>query len=182
MMLFGWRFTYAPELETSWDAISAVAAWVGVIASFIAIWFAIQIPKKIADRQDKIALFEKRYDCFLFFERCHRLYIIIEEKECSLEELRRAVLYLFEEYAWVDLTKETLICKIERYRSMLHQMTFLFPAIGLGETSELYMSLQAFITSVYEDKNISMNKEKYVRTMGSFSQNHSTYIFELLTI
>lgn len=53
MALFGWRFTYAPELENSWDAISACASWtgvvvsiIGVMASFIAIWYAIQVPKK----------------------------------------------------------------------------------------------------------------------------------------
>ena len=81
MVLLGWRITYAPELNISWDAISAVAAWagvlvssIGVIASFIAIWYAIQIPQKIADRQDKIALFEKRYECFQVFQKCYILY------------------------------------------------------------------------------------------------------------
>lgn len=64
MALFGWRITYAPELENSWDAISACAAWAGVIASFIAIWYAIQVPKKIAEQQNKIALFEKRYQVY----------------------------------------------------------------------------------------------------------------------
>ena len=63
MVLLGWRITYAPELENSWDAISAVAALVGVFASFAAIMVAIWIPKRIADRQDKIALFEKRLQC-----------------------------------------------------------------------------------------------------------------------
>ena len=68
MALFGWRITYAPDLENNWDAISTVAAWTGVFvavasatASFLAVWFAIQVPKKIADRQDRIALFDKRY-------------------------------------------------------------------------------------------------------------------------
>lgn len=64
MALFGWRFTYAPELENSWGAVSAVAAWAGVIMSFLAVMVAVWIPKRIADRQDKIALFEKRYDCY----------------------------------------------------------------------------------------------------------------------
>ena len=73
MMLFGWRFTYAPELETSWDAVSAVAAWAGVVASFSAIMVAIWIPKKIADRQDKIALFEKRYAVFTVFYKWYYL-------------------------------------------------------------------------------------------------------------
>lgn len=65
--LLGFRITYAPELENSWDAISGVAAWVGVIvsilsavASFMAVWYAI----RVADKQNKIALFEKRYICY----------------------------------------------------------------------------------------------------------------------
>lgn len=71
MELFGWRFTYAPKLENDWDAISAVATWTGtivavvsVIASFLAVWFAIQVPKKIAEEQNRIALFEKRHDAY----------------------------------------------------------------------------------------------------------------------
>ena len=65
MALFGWRITYAPELETSWECVSAIGTWAGVITSFIAIMVAVQIPSKIADRQDKIALFEKRYACYV---------------------------------------------------------------------------------------------------------------------
>ena len=68
MALFGWRITYVPDLENCWDAVSAVAAWAGVFvavasatASFLAVWFAIRVPNKIADRQDRIALFDKRY-------------------------------------------------------------------------------------------------------------------------
>ena len=71
MAFFGWRITYAPELENSWDAVAAVAAWVsivvafaGVIASFVAVWFAIRVPEKIAYQQNKISLFEKRYKVY----------------------------------------------------------------------------------------------------------------------
>lgn len=35
-----------------------------VIASLGAVWAAIQVPKKIAKKQDAIALFEKRFDCY----------------------------------------------------------------------------------------------------------------------
>lgn len=56
MALFGWRITYAPNLENSWDAISAVAAWAGVIGAVLAIFSAIWV----ANRQNKIALIEKR--------------------------------------------------------------------------------------------------------------------------
>lgn len=66
----GFRITYAPELENSWNAVSAVATCVGVLASFIAIWFAIQVPKKIAEQQNKIALFEKRFNFYQALMKC----------------------------------------------------------------------------------------------------------------
>lgn len=61
MYQMGFRITYAPDLENSWNAISATASWVSAIASFLAVWSAIQVPKKIAERQIKVDLFEKRY-------------------------------------------------------------------------------------------------------------------------
>ena len=70
LALAGFRITYAPELENSWSAISAVAAWVGVIASSIAIVVAIHIPKRIASNQNKIALFEKRFEFYDILRRC----------------------------------------------------------------------------------------------------------------
>lgn len=74
----GFRITYAPDLENSWDAVSAIAAWGGVFASFVAILVAIQIPKKIADRQDKIALFEKRFEIYTSLSSCTSSVRIIE--------------------------------------------------------------------------------------------------------
>lgn len=43
----GFRITYAPALDNNWDAISACAAWFGVVASAIAVVVAINIPKKL---------------------------------------------------------------------------------------------------------------------------------------
>lgn len=77
MIFLGWRFTYQPELDNKWDAISAVATWAGVVvavasttASFLAVWFAIRVPKKIAEQQNKIALFEMRHEVFDIYNLC----------------------------------------------------------------------------------------------------------------
>ena len=63
----GYRIIYPQQFETSWDAVSGFAAWFGVVvsvvsaaASFFAIWFAV----RVADKQNKIALFEKRYNFY----------------------------------------------------------------------------------------------------------------------
>ena len=47
LALFGFRITYNPSLDNNWDAISACAAWAAVVVSGLAIYFAIQAPKKI---------------------------------------------------------------------------------------------------------------------------------------
>lgn len=69
-LLLGFKITYAPHLENDWDAISACAGWLGVVASLGAILVAIRIPKVIAERQDKIALFEKRFAFYDILCRC----------------------------------------------------------------------------------------------------------------
>jgi len=63
-LILGFRITYAPWLKSDWTAIDAVGTWVAVIVSGIAIWTAIIIPKRIAENQNKIELFEKRYDFY----------------------------------------------------------------------------------------------------------------------
>ena len=70
LAVVGFRITYAPELENSWNAISAVAAWASVIASTAAIFVAMYIPKRIADYQNKISLFEKRFEFYSILQRC----------------------------------------------------------------------------------------------------------------
>ena len=65
----GFRIVYDPNLVNDWDAISAFASWFGAIASAGALLVAIHIPKVIAEQQNKIALFDKRYntcDALLF--------------------------------------------------------------------------------------------------------------------
>ena len=67
----GYRIVYPEQFETSWDAVSSFAAWTGIlvsiasaVASFMAVWYAI----RVADKQNKIALFEKRYECYMIIK------------------------------------------------------------------------------------------------------------------
>ena len=70
LWLFGFRITYSPTLENSWDAISACAAWASVVVAGLAIYYAILVPKKIAAEQNSIALFEKRHGFYIAFCKC----------------------------------------------------------------------------------------------------------------
>lgn len=188
LFLCGIRITYAPGLENNWDAISAAATWagvfvsaIGVVASFVAIWYAIQVPKKIAEEQNKIALFEQRYECFQFFERCHCLYKGVENAS-TIDELRKEFQFVFKNIKWEEQDREIVIHHIEQYEYILHQMQFLFPNIEEKDANNLYNHLQKFTIAVLGNVNTGSTKRAYIDTMSSFEKKYADIIWDSLTI
>ena len=185
--LFGFRITSAPELENSWEAISAVASWVGIIvsvasavASFMAVWCAIQVPKKIADRLDKIALFEKRYESFSFFEECVMLY------KKSLDNSKKDVIveqcyHMLEVENPKDIKQYDYHNKMKHFEYLLHQMEFLFPRIQENDLSGLYNALVSYIAAVLSENEIEKNKQNYINTMRKFGK-YTDEIWDSMTI
>ena len=95
LALFGFRITYNPSLDNNWDAISASAAWAAVVVSGLAIYIAFQAPKKIAEEQNRIALFEKRY-----------------------EEVKR-IGFMFTEFDRIKSKTESILYKVTRRKDTL---------------------------------------------------------------
>ena len=183
MLLFGWRITYAPELENNWDAISGVAAWFGVIisilsaiASFMAVWYAI----RVADKQNKIALFEKRYECFQCFEECFILY-----KKLKSQPLEKVIAvqccHMLEVEKINSLSKHDFQNKVKRFEYTLHQIPFLFPGIKEEDTSTLYYALAKFLAAILDKKDVEEKKQIYLDTMDKFSK-YSDEIWKSVTI
>ena len=59
----GFRITYAPELENSWDAISACAAWAGAIGTIAVLWYnhrSIRLAQYSVQQAINLQLYEKR--------------------------------------------------------------------------------------------------------------------------
>lgn len=134
----GFRITYAPDLENSWDAVSAFAAWGGVFMSFVAIMVAIQIPKKIADRQDKIALFEKRLEIYNILSSCKTSVHIMEmadkiedenEGEGEDEDILKYLFIMFMENPkeHPEFNRKEARLHLTNCSAKLRQATFLFP-------------------------------------------------------
>lgn len=63
----GWRIVYAPELEPDWNSVSAVASLIGAVRTVAAVWFAV----RVADKQNQIALFEKRCTAYTKLNNLH---------------------------------------------------------------------------------------------------------------
>ena len=178
----GFRITYAPELENSWEAVSAVATCVGVFASFIAIWYAIQVPNKIAEEQNKIALFEKRYKCFQFFERCIVFYKSIKD-ENETEKLQSACYYMIGEFLTENINLPVVCIKIKEFEYILHQMEFLFPELNEDDVSNLYMTLQSFIISVImKQSDIEIKKKRYINAIDVFINKYTDIIWNHIDI
>lgn len=52
------------------ECLSIVISSISVVVSGVAIWFAIRVPKQIAEEQNDIALFEKRYEILCLYSSC----------------------------------------------------------------------------------------------------------------
>lgn len=64
---YGFRITYAPELENNWDAIAACAAWAGAIGTIAVLIYnhiAIELTQKSVRQAVDLQLFEKRLELY----------------------------------------------------------------------------------------------------------------------
>ena len=130
----GFRITYAPELETSWEAVSAVAAWAGVVVSFVAIWFAVQVPKKIAEQQNKIALFEKRLEFYLTLKKLESISVSMNnlKEPINNKSIQNVFVLTFtqEPKLYVEYDRDGIYDKTAKYlieiKSILDAGPFLF--------------------------------------------------------
>ena len=160
----GFRITYAPEMENSWEAISAFAGWFGAIASAIAIFVAIRVPKKIAERQDSIALFEKRYsafDAFVFLTSVAERFDKDDYKESDIKPFMDEVVEVFKTFAdgngfsWDN--KDS--CAVFR-RQIIEagKIRFLFNLTEMKAVSEFLDAFNFFIRDVFNGKFCSIQK------------------------
>lgn len=124
----GFRIVYDPTIITNWDAVSGCAAWVGVVTSVVAIWYAIQVPKKIADRQDKIALFDKRLEFYNCLIKCD----VFGKAISNLEDIQEIQAYFFMAFG-EEVICETgpdffnkIIIKLYTVQNTLKKGVFLF--------------------------------------------------------
>lgn len=168
LYLMGFRITYAPALENSWDAVSAFAAWAGVIVSIIsvgvsglAIYYAIQVPKKIADRQDKIALFEKRYECYMAIQRITTFSESIENAETAIQIQSAFVISLgcssdyFKKADFSDL-----VFDFQNIETTLLSGTFLFENFDLDALQKLLKYILLFTKPLLQTKESEFEKCK----------------------
>lgn len=163
------------------ECLSILISLVSVVVSGIAIWFAIRVPKQIADRQDKIALFEKRFECFQLFKQCYVLYRRSKDGE-EIKGIKEQCYHMLEIEESTDLTKEIFKSKLNHFERLLHQMEFLFPEINEEDVSKLYTSLLVYIGDILTEEKDDKAKQNYIETMKKFRSKYSNTIWDSMTI
>lgn len=170
LYFLGFRITYAPNLENSWNAISTCASWFSAIMSAAAIFVAISIPKKIAEQQDKISLFEKRYsafDSFVFLTSAIKQ-IIDTNVDC-----KNYMVYfdnMIETYNSVSIIREYLSDCKDPYNVYIRlifeagKIQYLFNLEEMEIIIDFLLATDQFISDVYKGKSVDATDLKTIYT------------------
>lgn len=181
LALLGFRITYAPSAENTWDAISGCAACATVIVSIWAIYYTISVPKKIAEEQNKISLFEKRFESFSAFQRYEAFANQLKDTT-ELNKYKKAFLTCFYESTTVSISIEDAMFRIKTLSTPLHQMIFLYDDIPVKEISDMFSCLLDLVAALQEDKNVDELKSKYINIVDEFMKKHGKKICEQLML
>lgn len=147
MALFGWRITYAPELESSWDAISAVASLVGAVGAIAAMCFSVfALGKeiKLSQQQQRqnaaLNLYPKRREALRLFS------------EGKYDEMYWDATILFSSEI-VDKITNVSLCKnqLDSYCSLIEE----YQNKMKNERPDLYNRFQSLVSQehIQEDHN-----------------------------
>lgn len=120
------------------DWLAVVFSFLSIAISGIAIWFAVQVPKKIAYRQDKIGLFEKRYECYVVIQDLLTFADQIKMCQRIFEVQAASKMYFGEaETFHDDELAAVLALKLNRKKVLILSGAFLFSNYDLEKLQEI---------------------------------------------
>ena len=169
--------------QYSWmDYAHLVVSIIGIIISAYAIKIAVNVPEKIAQRQDKIALFDKRFAAYEVLEKCVIFANVIEKCQSGVD--RKTYIGFFAVAFFngnTDIVEsENSICELQQISAPLKHMTFLFDGISAYETQEISLALIELLYAVTANLQIESSKTKYVTVVKKFFDKHNENILNLL--
>lgn len=166
----------------SWiDYVQLGLTIITIIISALALFYAIKIPKRIAEDQNRIALFDKRYEVFQLFERCVSFNKVLQNSE-TIDDMRKDCMLLFDELRYEELDFKIVMKKVYIFEHTLHQMEFLFPGISEKDVHELYSSLWKVLVAIIDDENVTECKKDYINIMSEFAHKYHKTIWNELTL
>lgn len=148
------------------DWLAVVLSFFSVVLSAVAIWFAVQIPQKIADRQDKIALFEKRYQMFSLTSKWKFLADNILKFASNNDDARSmfAVLYYDEVH-----DKTALLNNVNTtYRYVINEINQVYFLFDIQDSMhEKLVSLINITAKILMGENLECHKQQLNEVLNS---------------
>lgn len=181
------------------EYLSICISLVSVLVSGVAIWFAVQVPQKIANRQDKIALYEKRITAFHAMEELKKFseYISVPDNQNILNWQTEywGIHNLFESkevgnlrFSCVERSLLTHKC-LEQDVQEINGLCFLFPDVTMGETDIISKELSQFILLIYgesgqklTDDLVKENRQHFVTVFDGFYNRNKKKMIDLLML
>lgn len=150
------------------DWLAVVLSFFSVVLSVVAIWFAVQIPKKIADRQDKISIFDMRMQCYRHLQKHFNFCEVISPKKSPVEVF---------EWAFMDCLhkvedNEEMLMILNEVRNSLYQIPFLFTDIEENEIDQIYISFLHLTNKILANEKFSDELQHYQEVIHNFQQKH----------
>lgn len=167
------------------DYIQFIANILSIVISAMALFVSVRVPNKIAKQQNSIALFEKRYEVFQFYEKCVAFTNAIKRDQ-TVEEMQKSCDISFE----INCKKTSLnemLTLLSKFEHTTHQLHFLFPQITDEDAKSLYLALYHLIlqiveTDKYVEKDVTGAKENYILESESFRNKYEKVLFSQLEI
>ena len=163
------------------ECIQIVLNTIEIIILSATLYYAVRIPKIIAAEQNKIALFDKRYEVFRFYEKCDAFSKALERTE-SVSEMRKNCDFCFGTHCEESNLNEMLLL-LERLEYNSHQLYFLFPGILDSDTKSLYLALYHMILQIVKtdkivERDVLGARNNYITTLKEFKSKYEGLIFK----
>ena len=164
------------------DYVQLFFVILGVGISVCAVWMAKKVPEKIADNQDKIALFDKRFSAYNILQK-YTIYASIIQKIQNSAPCR-VYLDMFVT-VFFNGDRETYkpnreILDLMNLSLPLKHMPFLFKNISIEEIDKLIGALTDFLIVITGNLKSDESKQKYIAVVENFNNIYNEQILESL--
>ena len=162
-----------------YDYLQIITSFISVIISTIAVIIAVKIPRKIAEKQDKIALFDKRfasYEVFLTFEA----FAYQIDKLSDIKNYKKQFMIIFYNNLDAEFNGIDALTILKSLSLKLQQLVFLFDNITNSEVSKMLESVCDFVIAIEKNKNVEECKNIFVNHVKVFREKHHETILSAL--
>ena len=157
-----------------WDVLSQIASVISVLSAVVAIFVAIYIPKKIANQQNNITLFDKRFEFYDVLHKCVVFSQMIQNSQ-ALKERQTLFVTSFSRMFTQDTTAEDLKRDYVRLSwqatMVLRQGSFLFDFETEQWIKPLVSSLTTICSAQENHDAFWDSYSKYMTTIKNIEDN-----------